>query len=54
MTSLTPGNANERLELQLLFVPNDADDRPIRPATQMGLQTQRLDALQHMLDLLLR
>src|SRR5205085_9831129 len=48
------GNAGDCLQssrLQLGLVADDANDRAVSPAAQMGLQTKRLDALHHVIDL---
>src|SRR5262249_30196158 len=49
---LNAGNGLERLGLELVLIADDADDGAVLAAAEMGLETQLLDALQDVVDLL--
>ena len=51
---LNAGNGREGLRLQLVFIADDADDRPPFAPADMRPIPQLLNAFQDMVDLLLR
>ena len=53
-TCSTPGNGRQRLGLQLVLVADDADDGALFAAAEMRFEAQFADALQDVVDLLVR